>query len=160
MNRIKAGEGSEMFEHTEYGWFHVSEMREICRFRPEWVCPVDLAQLYPFVKVSRVVEDQRVKDLTQEEIDTPGLIVCCPDGTHLMIDGAHRATRRFRDGEQIMRFYFIPFQEAIRIDKDLMDALSGLSETWGESIDEFNSRLDKETAEQMARLMGKPNDPA
>lgn len=150
--RVKEANAGEVFEHSELGWFNISEMREMLRYFPEWICQVDIKALLPQVGGSNVWAEERVKSLTDEECEEPGIVIVDFDGTHVLADGIHRLIRRERNGEQIMRFYFCPVEHAIRLDPVIValhTALLGssLAPDWGISMDDSEG-----LAEQLKRL--------
>lgn len=148
--RVKEMNAGEVFQHTLLGWFNISEMRDYLMFRPDLIRNVGIDQLWPQVKHSNVYEMERVLSLTPEELEEPGIVICDNDGTHVLADGIHRLARRERDGEQIMRFYFCPVDEAIRLDPVIVALHTALLGT--ELVPDWGRPIEDQHAEHLAQF--------
>jgi len=132
MCRIIAGECREAFSHSTYGDFDITALREYARNHLELLCNVDLAPIVEFVLKSRVYDESRVSELSAASWQfDPGLLLQLDDGTHLFIDGTHRAIRRMREGLDSMALYMIPFNTAPRL---LPDWIKDPKVDWGDDI--------------------------
>lgn len=97
--------------------YDVTAIREWCRRADVDKAPIyniGLDQITPFVRQHRDTEQTRVDALPYDSWRfDPGIFILMKDGSHLMIDGHHRALRREKEGCTDMRFYMVEEQYAI-----------------------------------------------
>lgn len=94
MKNVVRGIGREVFEHSEEGVFDVTAMRQYCTRIGLKPVLLEVAAILPYIKETRVHEMSRVYELSAYDCrNDPALGVEYPDGTHLYIDGTHRALR-------------------------------------------------------------------
>lgn len=117
MDAVIYGHQRECFEHSIMGVFDITAMREWAVINCKSVL-VPLNLIVPFVRTNRVTELERIKSLPDESWKTdPGMFIEIEKHgkvSHLMIDGHHRALRRFDEGEEDMLNYIVPMKFAIR----------------------------------------------
>lgn len=123
MARVMSGHERECFEHSTEGIFDITRMREFikCRKIQGALCSVDLGQIIPFMEKNRVIDMERVQELDRRSWrDDPGIFIVLKednDGsgpTVLMVDGHHRAMRRYLEGFHTIRMWFIREEHATR----------------------------------------------
>lgn len=102
--------------------YDVTAMREWCRRVDADKAPIvniSLSQITPFVREHRDTEQARVVALPYDSWRfDPGIFLLMKDGSHLMIDGHHRALRREIEGKTDMLFYMVEEQYAIHPSDD------------------------------------------
>lgn len=110
----------ECFEHSEFGTFDVSAMREWCVENLD-KCEIgafSLSEVIPHIHTNRVTDAHRVMTLPDRSWQEDPAIFLVVKGedhpTHVMIDGHHRALRRGIEGEADMVAFFVPIELAIR----------------------------------------------
>ena len=138
MALIARGVAREAYHDTVHGWFDVSAMRLRAAELGELV-EVPLEIVMPVVMNQRVAEPQRVMELKDESWrDDPGMFILFDFDENgipnaMMIDGSHRATRRMIEGEQFMKFWFIPIEKALRPPPGFMSTTE-VGIDWGDPV--------------------------
>ena len=104
--------GDEIFQHTEGVW-NISAIREGIATEPETFTIIDMPLSQEFIRHIRTnlgINIKRARALTLEQRDEPGLVIV-REREHgiivFMIDGHHRAIRRWRDGFKTMQVHVI-----------------------------------------------------
>jgi hypothetical protein len=99
----------ESFEHSdpEIGVFDITQMRKLsagaCSFGVAERILVELEPIIPFLESSRDFDLARLADLTEDDLNDPGLCILLPSGESILVDGTHRALARFRRGDKVWR---------------------------------------------------------
>jgi hypothetical protein len=104
--------GDEVFQHDEGSW-NVTAIREGIDTEPETFKVIDMPLTRTFIdycKLNIGVSIKRARELNHRQVDDPGMIILRqrPEGLNcFMIDGHHRAVRRWRDGKRSMKVFVI-----------------------------------------------------
>lgn len=125
---VAAGIAREVFVHETLGTFDIAGLRELIAtdFPHIYLCAyasvnmVDGAECdaMAYMVANREVDQNRCRELTDEQLDDPLIFVLCPPGsngeqeTHLLVDGIHRLVERKRRGHRLFRFYLVPLKQA------------------------------------------------
>lgn len=143
---ISQGALTETFVHATLGHFNVSALRVLVaelvrrgkspqRFafadvRAENGDPDPIA----FLSSQREIDQARVDELTDADLEDPVIMIICPPGTngagetHLLVDGIHRMTGRHQRGLPDFPFWMIPYDVAKMLSADLA---RGINVPWG-----------------------------
>lgn len=124
MRRIASGLAFEAFAHDTLGSFHVTEMRarawrgdyELCRTS---LYP-DQGRIVRFLMDNRDWEPERVWELLNDPAapwEDPALMLLCPEGDHVLVDGIHRIIARWALRCANLFFYMVPLAGAPRVDQ-------------------------------------------
>jgi hypothetical protein len=114
MARVIHGREHECFEHSECGFFDITLMREWAKKHGVRIT-VGTADMVPHIHESRDYDPERVLELPDESWkNDPPLAVALNDGTHLLIDGAHRILRRHAEGYKNTDILVLTEEEIIR----------------------------------------------
>lgn len=107
--------GDEIFQHDEGAW-NITAIYEGIATEPETFATIDMPIDQTFIhycKLNIGVNIKRARDLTLEQREDPGLIIVRERGESmnlLLLDGHHRAVRRWRDGLKFMSVHIISEQ--------------------------------------------------
>lgn len=66
-----------------------------------------------FIRSNNGVEQCGLDRLPDAALDRPGYMVVFPDGTVTLVDGNHRAVKRFERGYSTMKMFVLPLQVAL-----------------------------------------------
>ena len=118
MQLVIDGKNEEVFEDTEMGMFAVTRMRKFAFENQNKVkfILVDLPSLVEAIKKFRVYEEERINTLNENSWrNDPGILILHPGPpvAHTIIDGTHRALRRFKEGCKDMLFWAFDPSQAI-----------------------------------------------
>src|SRR5271163_3032282 len=108
-------QGDEIFQHDEGAW-NVSAIRKGINTEPATFNSIDIPLSRTFIdyrKRNIGVNIKQARELTIAQRDDPGIIIMRGRGDALqlfMIDGHHRAVRRWRDGLRQMKAFVIAEQ--------------------------------------------------
>ena len=126
MQLVGQGACVESFHHATLGMFDVSMLRLIasklkerghkpltCRFED---VRAEVANVDPldFLIANREVDRERVKTLTDEQLEDEMIFILCPPGTngvgetHLLVDGVHRMVARKERGKEDFNYWLVP----------------------------------------------------
>lgn len=131
MQHVISGEALESFFHETEGSFDITSMRVFAKNHAQKVL-VPIESIVTFIKSSRVVDEQRVLELSVDSWKTdPGIIVMLNSGEHLLIDGSHRTLRRELEGEEYALMYLVLEKDIIRV-PETHEPCQHLD--WGDSI--------------------------
>lgn len=119
MSLVASGRCHECFEHSEIGLFDITDMRARASELGE-LAVLSLEDITPFVVENRVIDDGRVKDLSETSWkNDPGIMIVLKRDsagvpTVVMVDGHHRSIRRYIEGLVDMQMWMIPIEKALR----------------------------------------------
>jgi hypothetical protein len=146
---VVAGIANETFQHETLGHFDITMMRRAielvkdrltvysCNFDQLGMVDGIEADGYTYLTQHREIDRERVKNLTDEQIEEPLIILDCPAGTNgtgrsdLLVDGIHRLVARKERGKEGFSFYRLPLEHAPRID-DSKVGVDFVQLQWGE----------------------------
>lgn len=112
MAQVAADIAHESFDHTVQGTFDITLMRSKAIAEQRRPFHTDINQaVIDWLYTYRDVDEERVRTLTLEQQEEPGIIVRYNDGQDLLIDGIHRMVARWRR-DPALHFYFWEFAEA------------------------------------------------
>lgn len=96
----------------------------------------------PHLRETRAWDPERVRALTEEQCEEPGIALVEPDGkgglTHIIADGTHRIIRREADGREFISLYEVAEKDAPRVGAG-WGRLPGME--WGESLESVTERV-------------------
>ncbi len=145
MAGVAGGYLNECFEHSEMGRFDITAMRR----HPEAsgsLVTLSLERFVGHIREGRVIEEARMKELSDESWRyDPGIMLRLDETsvdengnempTLLMVDGHHRALRRWSEGCATMEIWVIPIERAIRPDPATVLSCGPLTELdWGDAV--------------------------
>jgi hypothetical protein len=95
---VGAAPGEEFFIHEVWGTFNVSRIERHLEGVSVFNLAVSAAMLHQLGRHN--VDHQRIEGIQADpaRMAKPILVIDCEDGTHLIIDGSHRAYARWRLG--------------------------------------------------------------
>jgi hypothetical protein len=105
-------QGDEIFQHDEGVW-NISAIREGINTEPDTFKTIEIPldrKFIDYCKRSIGVSVKRARELTLDQREDPGIIITRERGDELhvfMIDGHHRAVRRWRDGLHEMKVFIV-----------------------------------------------------
>lgn len=108
------GSPIEQFEHELVGKFNVTATRKVVEQLPQFLTLVDIRQMIPFL-TQYVIDQERVKQLSEQCWRNEPAIIVEQDGKHYLIDGVHRTFRRRIEGMECVIAYIIPIELAVRM---------------------------------------------
>ena len=107
--------GDEIFQHDEGIW-NITAIYEGIATEPDTFATIEMPLTQSFIhycKLNIGVNIKRARELPLEKRDSPGLVIVRERGEAmnlLLIDGHHRAVRRWRDGFKSLTVHIISEQ--------------------------------------------------
>lgn len=142
MEYVISGRARETFDDSIEGKFDVTSMRELAAKLRMPTKTFPMSGIAEYLTNQRVIDQARVRELQNESfLYDPVLVVEYPatDSTgapsHLLIDGAHRLSRRWRNRFSTFQAYVFTPDQIIRPDMTNHRSGEELGIDWGGKLD-------------------------
>ena len=118
--------------------FDVSELRAKlkrmdCPAEGKVVCmPVGLEDFIHHILSNTDFDLDRVKELTDKDLEDPPIFVLCEDGSHILVDGVHRCIRWYQEGKNEVTCFIVPYSYAPQLNVD-----GTVRAHWGRDINDM-----------------------